>query len=137
MVSYFIYFCAIYNLFSNIIVKIIHVVTLLLFISCYFSFYCYYSHICIYTHIHIIHMYFYWRLCSVESSTLQPHELQPTKLLSQRNFPGKNTGMGCHFLLQGIFLTQGSSPRCLHLWPWQVDSLPLCPLGSLLFMTLP
>ena len=24
------------------------------------------------------------------------------------DFPGKNTGMGCHFLLQGIFLTQGS-----------------------------
>ena len=25
------------------------------------------------------------------------------------NFPGKNTGTGCHFLLQGIFLTQGSN----------------------------
>ena len=25
------------------------------------------------------------------------------------NFPGKNTGVGCHFLLQGIFLTQGSN----------------------------
>ena len=30
--------------------------------------------------------------------------------------------MGCHFLLQGIFLTQGSN---LHLLRWQVDSLPL------------
>ena len=31
------------------------------------------------------------------------------------DFPGKNTGVGCHFLLQGIFLTQGSTPglpRC-------------------------
>ena len=36
--------------------------------------------------------------------------------------PGKNTGVGCHFLLQEIFLTQGSKSRLLH---WQVDSLPL------------
>ena len=36
--------------------------------------------------------------------------------------------MGCHFLLQGIFLTQGSNPCLLH---WQVDSLPLSHPGSL------
>ena len=35
--------------------------------------------------------------------------------------------MGCHFLLQGIFLTQGSNPHLLH---WQVDSLPLSHQGS-------
>ena len=29
-------------------------------------------------------------------------------------FPGKNTGVGCHFLLQGIFPTQGSNPGVLH-----------------------
>jgi hypothetical protein len=28
--------------------------------------------------------------------------------------PGKNTGVGCHFFLQGIFLTQGSNPDLLH-----------------------
>ena len=28
--------------------------------------------------------------------------------------PGKNTGVGCHFLLQGIFPTQGSNLRLLH-----------------------
>ena len=28
--------------------------------------------------------------------------------------PGKNTGVGSHSLLQGIFLTQGSNPRLLH-----------------------
>ena len=28
--------------------------------------------------------------------------------------PGKNAGVGCHFLLQGIFLTQGSNPGLLH-----------------------
>ena len=30
------------------------------------------------------------------------------------DFPGKNTGVGCHFLLQGIFLTQGSNLGLLH-----------------------
>ena len=29
-------------------------------------------------------------------------------------FPGKNTGVDCHFLLQGIFLTQGLNPRLSH-----------------------
>ena len=41
--------------------------------------------------------------------------------------PGKNTGVGCHFLLQGIFLTQGSN---LHLQHWHTDSLLLHHLGS-------
>ena len=41
--------------------------------------------------------------------------------------PGKNTGLGCHALLQGIFLTQGSNPCLL---PWQVGSLPLAPPGK-------
>ena len=31
-----------------------------------------------------------------------------------RTFPGKNIGVGCHFLVQGIFLTQGSNPYLLH-----------------------
>ena len=39
--------------------------------------------------------------------------------------------MGSHFLLQGIFLTQGSKPHLLSLLHWQVDSLPPHPLGSL------
>ena len=45
---------------------------------------------------------------------LQPHGLQPTRLLCPRNFPEKNTTVGCHFLLQGIFLTQGLKPYLLH-----------------------
>jgi len=36
-----------------------------------------------------------------------------TKLLHPRDFQGKNTGVGCHFLLQGIFPTQGSNPGLL------------------------
>ena len=41
--------------------------------------------------------------------TLGPHGLQPARLLCPRDSPGKNTGGGCHALLQGIFLTQGSN----------------------------
>ena len=41
-----------------------------------------------------------------------------------RNFPGKNTGVSYHFLLQGIF------PHLLCLLHWKVDSLPLSHLGS-------
>ena len=46
------------------------------------------------------------------------------------DFPGKNTGMGCHFLLQGIFPTQGSNPHFLHLLHWETDFFPLHQLGS-------
>ena len=49
-----------------------------------------------------------------------------------RDSPGKNTGVGCHALLQGIFPTQGSKPCLLHLLHWQAGSVPLVPLGSLL-----
>ena len=40
--------------------------------------------------------------------------LQTTKLLCPWDSPGKNTGVGCHFLLQGIFPTQGSNQGLLH-----------------------
>ena len=52
------------------------------------------------------------------------------RLLGPQYFPGKNTGAGCHFLLQGIFPTQGSNPCLSCLLHWQVDSLPLAPLGK-------
>ena len=51
---------------------------------------------------------------SVVSNSLWPHGLQPTGLLCPPDSPGKNTGVGCRFLLQGIFLTQGSNPGLLH-----------------------
>ena len=51
---------------------------------------------------------------SVLSDSLQPHGLQPTRLLCLWNSPGKNTGVSCCFLLQGIFPTQGSNPGLLH-----------------------
>ena len=56
--------------------------------------------------------------------------LQYARLLYLWGFPGKNTGVSCHFLLQGIFLTQGLNPCLLHLLHWQADSLPLNHLSS-------
>ena len=47
-----------------------------------------------------------------------------------RHSPGKNTGVGCHAIIQGIFLTQGSNPLFLRLLHWQADSLPLEPPGK-------
>ena len=51
---------------------------------------------------------------SVVSESLWPHRLQPTRLLHPWDFPGKSTWVGCHFLLQGIFPTQGSNPGLPH-----------------------
>ena len=61
-----------------------------------------------------------WGMCvfvlshSFGSNFLQLHGLFPSRLLCPWKFPGKNTGAGCHCLLQGIFPTQGLNPRLLH-----------------------
>ena len=46
--------------------------------------------------------------------SLQPDGLQPTRLFCPWDFTGKDTGVNCHFLLQGIFLTQEWNPGLLH-----------------------
>ena len=46
--------------------------------------------------------------------TLRPHGPKSTRLFCPWDVPGKNTGVGCHFLLHGIFPTQGSNPGLLH-----------------------
>ena len=58
-----------------------------------------------------------WTVCS-------PHLLCPW------DFPGQNTGVGCHFLLKGIFLTQELNPCLLRLLNWQAGSLSLEPPGK-------
>ena len=52
--------------------------------------------------------------CSVMPDSLWCYGLQPTRLLYPCNFPGKNTRVGCHFLLWGIFLIQESNLYLLH-----------------------
>ena len=69
---------------------------------------------------------------SVVSNSLQLHGPQPTRFFCLWNSPGKHTGGGCYFLLQGIFLTQRSNPSLLHLLHWQGDSLPPRHLGCIL-----
>ena len=69
--------------------------------------------------------------CSVVSNSLSPHRLQPAKLLRPRGFPGKNTEVGCHSLLQGIFLTQGGNPSLLScIGRWIFLFLPLASPGK-------
>ena len=51
---------------------------------------------------------------SVMSDFWQLHGLQPTRLLCPWESPGKSTGVGNHFLIQGIFPTQGSNPGPLY-----------------------
>ena len=51
----------------------------------------------------------------VLSNSLQPRGLQPTRLLCPWDSLGKNIGVGCHALLQGIFPTQGSNSHLLRL----------------------
>ena len=68
-----------------------------------------------------------YAMCSVMSDSLWPHGLWPTRLLCPWNSPGRNTGVGCHFLLQGIFVTRENEPASPAL---QVDSVPLSRQGN-------
>ena len=54
--------------------------------------------------------------------SLQPYGLQAARLLCPRDSPGKNTGMGCHAIFQGILPTQGWNPSLLCLLHWQMGS---------------
>ena len=56
---------------------------------------------------------------------------QSARLLSPWDSPGKSIEVSCHFLLQGIFPTQGSNPHLLH---WQADSLSLSTWETLCFV---
>ena len=65
--------------------------------------------------------------CSVVSDSLPLHRLGPASLPHPWEFPGKNTGVGCHSLLQGIFPNPGIKPWSPAL---QADSLLSEPLGK-------
>ena len=57
------------------------------------------------------------QVCMYSSSAMSnsswPYGLQPSRLLCPWNFPGKNTGVGCHFLLQGNLWNPGIEPKSL------------------------
>ena len=66
--------------------------------------------------------------CTANISCYRLVSLLCPTLYDPMDFPGENTRVGCHFLLQGILPTQGSNkPESLG---WQVNSLPLSHLGS-------
>ena len=52
--------------------------------------------------------------CSVVSDSLQPHGVALPDSSVYGDSPGKNIGVGCHALLQGIFPTQGLNPGLPH-----------------------
>ena len=71
------------------------------------------------------------RMLSVASNSAT--SCKPARLICPWNFLGRNTGTSSYFLLQGIFLTQGSNLSLLSLLYWQADYLPLSCLGSPFF----
>ena len=66
----------------------------------------------------------------VVSNCLRPYGPQPTKLLYPWDSLGKDTGVGCYFLLQGIFPTQGLNLHLLSFLHWQAGSLPIASPGQ-------
>ena len=76
-------------------------------------------------------MRLYWRVCVLSHfSCVQLFvTLWAVALQAPRPWdpPGKNTGVGCHALLQGICPTQGLNPCLVHLLHWQSGSLPSAP----------
>ena len=70
------------------------------------------------------------QVASVTSDSLQPCGLQLTRLLWPWDSLGKNTGLGYHDLLQGIFMTRGSNQSLMRLLHWQAGSSPLAPPGK-------
>ena len=78
---------------------------------------------------------YYVCLCAQSFSHIQLFATPWTAgLLCPWGFPSKNTGVGCHFLLLGIFQTQGWNSSLLCLLHWQADSLPSPPGKPLLVL---
>ena len=81
--------------------------------------------VCVCVRVHVC-------VCPVTQSCLtlcESMDCYSIRLLCPWDFPGKNTGVSCHFPLQGIFPTQGLNPCLLCLLHWQADSLLLSHLG--------
>ena len=64
-----------------------------------------------------------------QSSPTLCNPMDHARILCPWDFPGKNTGVSCHFLLQVVFPTRVLNTHCLH---WQADSLPLAIREALL-----
>ena len=103
-----------------------------------FSYVCFYI-LCVTHMLFLVPFPLYWGFCccclvaNLCPALLQPHGLCPTepyRPLCPWDFPGKSTGVGCHFFLQEIFVTQGSNWHLLCLLHWQADSFIIKHHGS-------
>ena len=72
----------------------------------------------------------HWDRSVAQSCPSLYEPMASTRPLCPRDYPRKNTGVSCHFLLQGIFPTQGLNPRLLQLLHQQANSSPLSLLGD-------
>ena len=90
-------------------------------VSCISHKLCVITRMCIYTHTNLLQSY----LTQCDSI-----DCSPPCASVHGDSPGKNTGVGFHALLQGVFLTQGSNPHLLCVQGWQADSSPLAPPGK-------
>ena len=72
-----------------------------------------------------VHCYLVAKSCL---TLCNPMDCSPPGFSVYEIFPGKNTGVGSHFLLQGIFPNQGSNPRLLC---WQADFFTAEPPGKI------
>jgi len=91
--------------------------------------------VCVYICMYV-YFYLYMYVC-MYTKPLQsyvilcdPMNCSPPGSSVHGDSPGKNTGVGCHALLQGIFLMQESNLHFLCLLHWQASSLPLAPPGK-------
>ena len=69
-------------------------------------------------------------VCLFATQWTVAHQAPLSMGLRKHKNPDKNTGMGCHVLLQGIFLPQVWNLSLLHLLHWQEGSIPLVPPGK-------
>ena len=81
-----------------------------------------------------MHMCVCARLLQSYTTLCSPMDCSPPGSSVRGDSPGKNTGVSCHALLQGVFPTQGSNPSLLCLLHWQAGSLPLLPPGKLIYI---
>ena len=89
---------------------------------------CIYVCVCVYICTHIHTTFICLLVCLAAQWCLSRFATpwtKPARLLCPWDSPGKNTGVGCHALLQGIFSIQGSNLHLLCLLHWQAGSLPL------------
>ena len=71
-----------------------------------------------------------WSVAQSRPTCCRPHGLWSSRLLCPWDFSGKNAGAGCHFLPQGIFLTQGLNPWLLSLLQCRWIFYYQCHVGS-------